>query len=948
MSQIPLLHFKVKKEFTKGKATFPAGTGIVTFIDPEHPDKFLLYTDVGYGHFYTKDEWEEIAEPISQAEFETLQSGLLTDMSSAFLNNSKTTISHLLTDDASPAQDTQLATSASSKIANFRNQALQLTKQAENLKTLIENRNAILKSHSATLQAKLQADREAMELQMAGIKKQVALLQHTLDMANLYLGASEIVIPIQEGKRADSSVPITIRQRILFMDEECAMLDSQGLDAKSIHKFDHYVKNPDLLQLILPEQKGVVVLKVCRETIQYKDVDPLTQILLNQENAKTYWLIRNGENLWRFWADYDAPKQLFPSQTTPVSQHRPGTKAYYYEMERAEGLKFQYYKAGLLIQGILDRTKVFTPFPDKIPPSLTDPSTWPGKISFLYDNEMNLGEGRPSFTTWLTTVNKSLLPGQRIVTSYLPRYHDREDKYPAVHPKFAKGYNEEKIWTVEKDERGFFFRFDRTDEIYTEYSLDSRLPKRRGSYRIDEDRQNWINIDAAPLADFEYYFRSRETRIDFKTMIPLLERCKALKEKELNEERPFKTLLLTAAINQYGENPSAPQQIETLVTWWKGKKRDYRPLIGDDSQNSEAYTAILKEYGKLQNLPTLPKLSDISGLQEKNPTLVVMEDPNTILAYTATDPRFFTYFTPTTFKKKKEGWICIHTGDPKPLPPKAKVHPAIVYQNPEHLAKLAPTTDCLSPKLWKPLLGCKLTELPIKLIFDDIPIQLVICQSKQHPHPTELFLLCLTPKGEIAARKIQLSRSGMEWKYRNNHSFPCILQKTENHPPGTELEDSYRICTILSSDPNAIQKAKRCQSRELWKKYIRTNKNEFINEAQTALSQHLQDEWKTSQYHQYLKEGGDVTLFEDHLRTLKKPNFPTKAFETILSEALHYGNLSVRRLRNLTFSEIKTIAQHIATTRKRDFFERQTWGENEETFQLPETFPWPPKNTQIS
>ena len=56
-----------------------------------------------------------------------------------------------------------------------------------------------------------------------------------------YLGIEEELFQLQAGQTADENEPLTLRQKVLFMDEEVGILDDQGLDwTKSINSMNGF------------------------------------------------------------------------------------------------------------------------------------------------------------------------------------------------------------------------------------------------------------------------------------------------------------------------------------------------------------------------------------------------------------------------------------------------------------------------------------------------------------------------------------------------------------------------------------------------------------------------------------------------------------------------------------------------------------------------------------
>lgn len=151
----------------------------------------------------------------------------------------------------------------------------------------------------------------AFENRLAKFKEKASKLEETIWSLNLYLGIGEEVIQLRDGERCPASDMVRIRQKLLFMDEECAVAaEKGGIDFQKIEEFDRWVIAKNHIDQLLPEKKGVVALRVRREEKDYGD--PWVTAHANKENMKTYFLIRNGECIWRVYATIKTGEVLFP------------------------------------------------------------------------------------------------------------------------------------------------------------------------------------------------------------------------------------------------------------------------------------------------------------------------------------------------------------------------------------------------------------------------------------------------------------------------------------------------------------------------------------------------------------------------------------------------------------------------------------------------------------
>ena len=66
-------------------------------------------------------------------------------------------------------------------------------------------------------------------------RKMIKRVMKVIGQIELYLGINEDIIQIQEGETSDA--PITLRQQLLYMDEEYGSTLNDGLDFKNIEEF---------------------------------------------------------------------------------------------------------------------------------------------------------------------------------------------------------------------------------------------------------------------------------------------------------------------------------------------------------------------------------------------------------------------------------------------------------------------------------------------------------------------------------------------------------------------------------------------------------------------------------------------------------------------------------------------------------------------------------------
>jgi hypothetical protein len=446
--------------------------------------------------------------------------------------------------------------------------------------------------------------------QMEAVRSELERLEEVLWTCDLYLGKDEEIVRLRKGKAAPPDEKIIIRQLVLYMDEESALVaDRGGIDFQEIGKFDDWVAEPEHLQQILPESKGIVALKVRRHDLDYGD-DKWASTEKNKLNAQTYWLIRNGDNLYRIQTDLMVGKHVIPlegefielfsrsgfswekrrNERTPI---RPGDSDYMEAMKAADTKKRHYMRIMLFFQGLIDRTAIFRPYPhDAKRINVLDERYHSQYISYVLDAEPHklLGHGRIPYSDWITSMLRQVQVGHRIMgvfnTYSVLRDIDREEHRRS--PRHAHRPNDLTIYTIDsqpdKDEFKFLYDYERWH---------GQKSEKRASYRIRIGDSNILPIDLASIEDIEFYLSDRLNRHAYLTMFPLLKTALEVKRLEDETEAPFKQLL-TGQIMKLGvSREDASKDIDELVRWWKFKNREHRALTSDDRK---ALKMILAEF----------------------------------------------------------------------------------------------------------------------------------------------------------------------------------------------------------------------------------------------------------------------------------------------------------------------------------------------------------------
>lgn len=493
-------------------------------------------------------------------------------------------------------------------------------------KNVAETRNLVLRTQrdlklkTKRLELLLSEQTRALSIKAKELSEMVKVAEEAIWTINLYLGKNEEIHRLASGKPASEEEKIALRQLVLYMDEECALKSSGGgIDAREIDQFDKWITaDPANLQRVLPEQKGIVAFHIRRYLKEYED--PWTSAQLNEANIHwTYFLIRNGENIYRVFVDIVLGKNLFPSAdeyddlfadrenddyTQEKQSLKPGSKQYMKAMEKSDAKRRHYLRVVLILQGLLDRTPIFKPMPvERI--NICNANECNEFIQLIYDYENVISDGRPKFSEWRRAANDKLEVGHRIVGAfdYRARLHG-DGKYdePRIYPRTARTPQSLVLHTIEKREedsgqQALVILYERTgDTVYSrDYYRDSHEATVRARCKLYRNDKFILNFDAVTLEELRYYATSRTSRHEYEDMMPVLEVAIKLKEKEQADEAPFRLLLIGQLMKKHGASQiECEARVDELITWWKFKNRTHRALTSDDMK---AIGMIVAEFG---------------------------------------------------------------------------------------------------------------------------------------------------------------------------------------------------------------------------------------------------------------------------------------------------------------------------------------------------------------
>ena len=128
----------------------------------------------------------------------------------------------------------------------------------------------------------------------------------------LYAGLTEEAVQVRGGMPAPRDTKLAVRQRMLFMDEECiARYTAGGMRMRHIELFDEWLA--EHVDAFLPEPRCVVAFRVRRHPVERDGMSSFLELMYeDRENRRTFLYVRNGEQIWRIETALDFGERLFP------------------------------------------------------------------------------------------------------------------------------------------------------------------------------------------------------------------------------------------------------------------------------------------------------------------------------------------------------------------------------------------------------------------------------------------------------------------------------------------------------------------------------------------------------------------------------------------------------------------------------------------------------------
>ena len=450
------------------------------------------------------------------------------------------------------------------------------------------------------IEKKLDAIHDVVSKMGSEIKR----LTYVIQTIETYAGIKEEVLTLQSGEPAAETEPIVIRQAVLFMDEEFALIDDD-FDWRKMESFDKWLAESGNFKTLLPDAKSIVAIKPRRKDKQYAENDEWYNLIMNQPNHVTLFLIRNGDNLYRLESEHIVLEdRMFPNldefQKVLEEESRYQWNS---DDKRSDMMRRRFTKIAFLLQGLLDRSDVFAPHHVKCSFLKIEGLDESVRMEYELDTSHLLMDGRLSVMDWIKQTNEGIAEGSRILLIGQGDFNRHDFLRYYASDWSMPDYPETGVYTVKKNpqydpdknyynhRRRYCISYMPKSDAYswTEGPHDRKL---KVSIAFSETSDDILCYDSLNLKDLDYYLNSRIYRSQYFRYVRRLKTARTLIERELAQEREF-AKMMCAEIIFCGLEPkdgfTREQIADAALQAVKNRLKWKRPI---SSKERETYTLV--------------------------------------------------------------------------------------------------------------------------------------------------------------------------------------------------------------------------------------------------------------------------------------------------------------------------------------------------------------------
>lgn len=401
----------------------------------------------------------------------------------------------------------------------------------------------------------LEKQKQELESQITEMEKWLKGKYRVICAYETYLGTKEEIVElIGEGKT--SNEPIHLYQAVRFMDEEYGIVNLEKIkettyvemdafDYKNIDLFDKWIT--ENYKMFIPSERGIVMWRIRRLNKDYGDT--WENMVCNGYNANCYFLIRNGERLYRIFSDVSSKEDtMFPTKEQNIQAGRKWSTSKEFDQESFMENTLPWKYILVAIQGILDRTNILgtdCQFKTNLICGLFDKE----KIVLVRDKERKdlIGDDTmPSWYDYLKENRNKTKIGDRIIITDLwgsKNYyigHTDDISFICDHNigwrrRWVGIPDRSKVYEI----KDYDEKKDKYKILYFEERWSDDIKKKRTAIWLNKDE--FFNISQTTEKDLKYYLNDRRERENYLDMLPKIKLAyKYFKTKAYEREDYFR------------------------------------------------------------------------------------------------------------------------------------------------------------------------------------------------------------------------------------------------------------------------------------------------------------------------------------------------------------------------------------------------------------------------
>ncbi|EPB6376199.1 hypothetical protein ACRQ68_003520 [Escherichia coli] len=444
--------------------------------------------------------------------------------------------------------------------------------------------------------AKLAGTQEGIE--------QASKIQAGVLTLELFVGKNVTVVDVAEGEPADSSIPLTLCQKKLVVDEEFSAWSDidEHFDFRSLSAFLKALKdNQGLVEQIFPTERCVLVMVTTRRFIDYGDTWANAEN--NEKNSIVFLMVRNGQNIKQIYSPVEShlgASRLFPSEDEQQGHFRgfDGTTIKFEDVAYTDRLKahdlmaLHYRRLLIMLFGLDQRLALFGQFyPQHEKANFLNLSFQERYFHFLHDEDGTGLLASPDSQTldeFISEKNSYIQPGSRLLCNW------RELMTPRTAPGAVKedsGYSvysfiadpEDNVSAAVVYRQGDTLAVDvavkrfSTDKMFNcKVNVSAYSPWRSGEAELA-----YLCLDAVGPEELTRFIQQRKFRSNHLFYIRFFKAAIKFLEQERENELPHRQYLLAAMQDSGMHLPGNIQElIHQCIASWKTGNRGVSLAVG--------------------------------------------------------------------------------------------------------------------------------------------------------------------------------------------------------------------------------------------------------------------------------------------------------------------------------------------------------------------------------